>query len=81
MKIDKDGNLWLRRRGAFRKQLCPRKTFLNCCDRCPHFGDPEKTWFVNGVGSNGTVSLDICDDTKLYCAAEDFIDERIPCED
>lgn len=39
-KINKNGDLLIKRKGVFRKQFCPFSTADDCCgDWCPKFDD------------------------------------------
>ncbi len=40
-KIDRDGLLWLMRRGTMRQQLCPHTDNQPCGDWCPKFKEPK----------------------------------------
>ena len=44
-KIDKDGFLWIERKGEWTKQFCPFVGDGWCGHWCPLFGEPE---FIDG---------------------------------
>jgi len=44
-KIDKDGFLWIERKGEWTKQFCPFVSKVWCGHWCPLFGEPE---FIDG---------------------------------
>jgi len=44
-KIDKDGFLWIERKGEWTKQYCPIVNDDWCGQWCPLFGEPE---FIDG---------------------------------
>ena len=51
-KIDKDGFLWIERKGEWTKQFCPFVSKVWCGHWCPLFGEPEML--------DGKPSLSLC---------------------
>ena len=67
MKIDKNGWLWLKRKGKYKAQYCPyQPKEVRCGDWCPNFEAPDFYW--------GYYNLQICQSQILQ--TETLIDER-----
>lgn len=79
IKIDKDGNLWLKRKGRWKEVYCPicpldMQSLIahQCGTWCARFGEPS----VDLAGTE-KVYLPICHDNNvLICDVNNFIDER-----
>jgi len=68
-KIDKDGFLWIERKGEWTKQFCPFVGDCNdwCGQWCPLFGEPFSK--INHAGAE----LSLCKRTLYF---DTFKDER-----
>lgn len=67
-KIDKDGFLWIERKGEWTKQFCPFVSKVWCGHWCPLFGEPR------GERCAGEeIKLDICKKTLFF---SELTDER-----
>jgi hypothetical protein len=67
-KIDKDGFLWIERKGEWTKQRCPFVGDDWCGHWCPLFGEPR------GERCAGEeIKLDICKKTLFF---SELTDER-----
>jgi|GEM_PF-2613672 len=68
-KIDKDGVLWIDRKGTMKKQNCPKYEFGVCCDECPFFEEPtpelEFMPYSEGV-LTGRMQIKLCEKTLTF---------------
>ena len=65
-RVDKEGLLWLTRKGKLTQQLCPFGSGSNPCgDHCPHFCDPKENRVT--ICHNNTL-LGIADEREEYIA-------------
>ena len=73
-KIDKDGFLWIERKGEWTKQFCPFVGDCNdwCGQWCPLFGEPE---FIDGHPRfiDGHPRLSLCRKVLEFVS---LVDER-----
>lgn len=68
--INKDGCLFIYRKGSYRNQHCPFTSDISCCgDWCPLFGEPEKI----KVGVKEKWKLVLCKKVLIF---DEFIDKR-----
>ena len=71
-KIDKDGFLWIERKGEWTKQFCPFVSKVWCGHWCPLFGEPE---FIDGHPRfiDGHPRLSLCRKVLEFVS---LVDER-----
>ena len=80
IKINKRGNLEIKRGEKYKKMMCPKfQDETACGDWCPFFGEPtEEIHFNNSITKESYVDqkaeLGIC--KKTFELNENFIDER-----
>ena len=67
VKINKDGELLIERKGKYKLQKCPYND-RNCSDSCPFFIETGR--FYKGI------ILKFCEGREIDVKEENFIDER-----
>jgi hypothetical protein len=74
IKIDQDGDLWIKRAGRWVIQICPHHAG-HCGDLCPLFRGPfERDELITGIGFGKHIVF-ICDGVILS-SGEPVVDER-----
>lgn len=79
-KIDKDGTLYIERKGKYKCQCCPipeikgmEGVVSGCGDWCPLFGEPVATT-TEHYPDDDYITLTICNNRTLIF--DEFTDER-----